>query len=219
MACCFRMQAQYNTSSANSIRFQNKSYGFVTTLAPPPPTTEGKIYLYDEPLVGDIYFRDSTALTGLTVMLNIKDKLVEIQHGGAIKVLPFDQVLLLRFDKKAGRRDLYNSAIFGKHVPIVCLVDVLAEGRATLVQSYETEVVRASYNAALDVGSRNERVVEKKNYYLITKNEFVPVTGNGREFKKRILQIFGVGAKDMVEAVNMKKEDDLIQLIQSLNAL
>lgn len=209
--------AQYFTTSHNATHFQNRPSGFITQLPPAPPETNGDGYWYDEMITGDIYMKDSTALKDLPLRIDMLSQRIEINHGGQIKILPFNSVLSVSLRKPVGTELLINPAgLKSKDKSLTGLCQVVAGEKVVLLKTLKAEVVKANYNVALDVGRRDNEIVLVPVYYLYDGKNLMQV-GEGRgKFKKEFMKNFGEQYEEALLDVNPKKEEDLVMLVQEL---
>ena len=72
-------------------------------------------------------------------------------------------------NKLGGKREFLNSQNHGfkvNGVPLLGFVEVIKDGKLALLKKYRIEVIKAGYNVALDVGSKQDKIVKKEVYYI-----------------------------------------------------
>lgn len=135
-------------------------------------------------------------------------------------------VMAFEIDSKAnGKRQFLNSQNYGlkvNGVPLLGFVEVLEDGKIALLRKYRIEVIKAGYNAALHVGSKQDKIVKREVYYIKKKdsNELVEVS------KKEKTNLANLDAnQEKVKAylkenkLKFKPGDDLPKIIAYYNSL
>jgi hypothetical protein len=115
-----------------------------------------------------------------------------------------------------------NSGFKVNGVPLLGFVEMLTNGNITLFRKLETSVIKASYNVALNAGTKQDKIVKKEVYYLKKKdsNELMEVS---RKTKDN-LAFLGT-QQDKVKAymkenkLRFNKGDEIIQIIEYYNTL
>jgi hypothetical protein len=209
---------QYYTSSYSSIHFQNRSYGFVTELPLAPPGLKGDFCIYDEWNKAEIYMKDSTVLRDINVRIDVKDQRLEIEHSREVKLLPFRNVLAVSLHKANGIKEEYiNINAFKGKDGLNRLVRIMYEGEVMLLCEIRPEVISADYNAALDVGRKDNEVVLKKKYFIVKDKSWIEVDRNNSRFRDEMIRIFGTEIETYIRNTNTKKEENLLELVKELN--
>ena len=99
------------------------------------------------------------------------------------------------------------------------LIEPLVTGKVSLYNKPDLEFYRANYNAAMDVGNRNDRYVVKEQLYLFREGKIIDVSKAG----KKIMDSFQDHA-DEVKAyaksnqLSFKKKEDLTKIVAFYNS-
>jgi hypothetical protein len=209
---------QYYTSSHSSIHFQNRSYGFITELPMAPPGLKGDFCIYNEWNKAEIYMKDSTVLREVNVRLDVKDQRLEIEHNHEVKLLPFRNVLAVSLHKANGIKEEYiNTNAFKGKDGQNGLVRLMYEGEVMLLCEIKPEVISADYNAALDVGRKDNEVVLKKKYFIVKDKSWIEVGKNNSRFRSEMIRIFGTEIETYIKNTNTRKEESILELVKELN--
>jgi hypothetical protein len=91
------------------------------------------------------------------------------------------------------------------------------EGEVMLLCEIRPEVISADYNAALDVGRKDNEVVLKKKYFIVKDKSWIEVDRNNSRFRDEMIRIFGTEIETYIRNTNTKKEENLLELVKELN--
>jgi len=201
-------------------QFDTAPNGFINSFAPAPEVKSTSVYLYDYWRTANIFLKDSTKLTNLNVKIDLKEDELDIQYNGTVKVLPFRKLLALSFTSGDGGAEIYinGASIFGSTHPYYDqLFQILREGEVSLYSKSYAQIIEASTNQALGL-KIDEKVVVKKKYFIIYKQNFTAV-GKKSDLKKELKGIFGEDVLPLLKKVNPKHEEDLLALVSELDSL
>jgi hypothetical protein len=210
--------AQYYTSSANNVRFVNRPNGFITQLPPAPPALVGSYYLYSDWTIGDVFLKDSTSLRGLSLRLDVKHNNIEINHAGEIKILPVAKCLVVLVKKNDGTTEEFvNADLFvQRYGNTQGLLRSVVAGDVALFAKTNAETISANYNAALDVGKRDNEIVLNTIYYFAKGNKLIPASENKKKFKAIMADEFPSTPWNEIKVFNLRKPSHLIELTSLL---
>ena len=159
------------------------------------PLPEGKV-------VGDTYM--DTHWRNANVMLYEKEKLIEgfpmrydihldeleFKSKSGIKVLAGSKVKSFVWADSITRTPAYfiNGKSFRNEddVPYTGFFEVLEEGSVSLLKKTYISVRKADYNVAMNVGSRDDKILKKNRYYVLKENRLVELPSS----RKKFLSIF-----------------------------
>ena len=159
------------------------------------PLPEGKI-------VGDTYMDTNWRMAN--VMLYEKEKLIEgfpmrydihldeleFKGKNGIKVLAGSKVKSFVWADSITRTPSYfiNGKAFRNEddTPFTGFFEVLSEGAVPLLKKTYIDVKKADYNVAMNVGSRDDKILKKKKFYILKENRVVELPGS----RKKFLSIF-----------------------------
>ena len=199
-------------------QFQRIPYGFITTLPPAPPQTEGDYFLQEEWMRGNIVMTDSTMIENVFFRLNMKDNDLELKAEHEIKVLPGRRVLLFVWKDNGSPNDgIYLNA--GKHADVRGFMKLVYENTYSLFMQTDFEIVQATYNAALDVGSKNNQIVKKKAWYVCKDRTFMKVERSKKKFLDDLSTFSGRDCRQLFgkQKINPTETDDVILALRTLS--
>lgn len=188
----------------------------------PPGSVIGDNYLDKKWNKANILlYQTETIIEGYPVKYDVKSDLIEIKTNVGIKVLDVKKVKNLVWVDSISSAPHYfvNAGEFKKEgVPSKGLLEVLVDGTLPLVKKTEFFVKKPTYNAALDVGTRDTKIYPKETTYFVKEGEMIKVKG-----KKDIAAAAPERAKEVetfikVNKLNVNKEADLIKVFEFLNA-
>ena len=155
------------------------------------PLPEGKV-------VGDTYI--DTHWRNANIMLFEKEKLIEgfpmrydiyldeleFKGKSGIKVLAGSKVKSFVWADSISRTPAYfiNGKSFRNEddVPFTGFFEVLEEGSVPLLKRTYISVRKADYNVAMNVGSRDDKILKKNKYYVLRENRLVELPASRKKF-------------------------------------
>lgn len=184
-------------------------------------------------VIGDVYWdrhwgksslllnNDSVPLEGYITRYDIQKDEFEFNLSSGVKVIRGSLVKdIIWIDSIKGyQRYLVNAREFtNEGVQVAGFLELLKEGRHSLYKKIVLEVLKPDFNPALNVGSRDFKIIKKVSYYYhIDDNKLVPIKSKKSfqplEAKKGI----SIEGSLRVDRIDIKKEADLIKLFSSLN--
>jgi len=203
---------------ANHIVDPNIGGAIVAREFQPKPEKVESVYLNEAWERGTIVFSSGDTLGDLPMKIDLKNNLIEIRHGEEIKILPITKCKALTLDGAVQSRLFIN----GNSMPdkgFTGLVEPLVMGKLSLYNKPNLEVYRANYNAAMDVGNRNDRYVVKEQLFMFREGNVIDVSKAG----KKIMDNFQDRADEVkayakTNALSFKKKEDLIKIIAFYNS-
>lgn len=188
----------------------------------PPGNVIGDNYLDKKWNKANILLYQSEAvIEGYPVKYDVKSDLIEIKTNVGIKILDVKKVKNIVWVDSISSAPHYfvNAGEFKKEgVPSKGLVEVLVDGTLPLVKKTELFVKKPTYNAALDVGTRDTKIYPKETIYFVKDGEMLKVKG-----KKGVISAAGDRASEIESFIksnklNVNKEGDLIRVFEFLNS-
>ena len=191
-----------------------------------PPGTEGTVYLNEEWRDARIFLMPRPGLSSEVVLevpikLDLKANLIEINSDQGIKILKGAGVCRFEWTDQGTRKDgvFRNCADFKfENEPLQGFCQILSDGKMTLVVNHYIEVLKASYNVALDVGNSNNTLLKKERLYLVIDEKLI-------EADKGSLISHMADKEDKVKAytkkkrLKLKRKDDIRELVDYYNVI
>jgi len=186
-------------------------------------------------VVGDTYL-DTHWRIG-TILLYDKDKMIErmrlrydiqsneidVKSASGVKVIPGSRVKSFVWVDSVDRQPDYfvNAKDFKMDgTPLSGFFQVLSDGTLPLLMKTNLEVKKADYNVSLDVGSKDDKILKKTDFFCLKDGAAIELPSS----KKKLLPLFQDKAY-MVEdymkanALSASKQADLIRIFDYYNAL
>lgn len=168
-----------------------------------------------------LLYQSETVIEGYPIKYDIKSDLVEIKTNAGIKILDIKKIKNIVWVDSITSIPHYfvNAGEFKREgVPSRGLLEVLVDGTIPLVKKTELFVKKPTYNAALDVGTRDTKIYPKETNYYVKDGEMIKVKG-----KKDISAAAADRANEVesfikVNKLNVNKETDLIRVFEILNS-
>lgn len=171
--------------------------------------------------VGVVSAADS--LAGVPVRLDLVSHEVEIWAGASdIRAAQAPQVRYVVMNNNAGGTSLFVNAreFRGEADALTGFLEVVAPGSLTLLEYPYIHVKRANYNAALNVGTKDDELVKAKSWYVV-QNKKASKFSPG---KKAVLELMA-DRKEQIEAflktekLDLKAKPDLKSVFAYYNSL
>lgn len=171
--------------------------------------------------VGVVSAADS--LAGVPVRLDLVSHEVEIRAGASdIRAAQAPQVRYVVMNNNAGGTSLFVNAreFRGEADALTGFLEVVAPGSLTLLEYPYIHVKRANYNAALNVGTKDDELVKAKSWYVV-QNKKASKFSPG---KNAVLELMA-DRKEQIEAflktekLDLKAKPDLKSVFVYYNSL
>jgi hypothetical protein len=167
-------------------------------IPPAPGRTLGDYYLDPKWNTGSVFLKDSERkIEGLPLKYDIKTQTIEILANKAVKVLDARKVKgMVWYDSLTQLGSFFaNAGEFTEEgVPLAGLIEVMSDGAIPLLCYTTVWIKKADYVPALDVGSRDDKIMKRKTYYYSIDRQLTKISS-----KKKLLPVFGDKA-DAVDA-------------------
>ena len=192
---------------------------FFTELPVKKGETLGSEYFRDEWMIGDLMTSDSTRLEDLSLKYNVSDNLLEIKVDEEIKVIPYEKVTAFYLNDPLKSKPVVfvsSEVLKEKKNVINGFYELVYDGPVDLLQKYKVEVVEASYNVAMDVGSKSDKLVQKSEFFVSTKSALEPLERNNSKF---VAQLDKEKEEELLSFIKthklkLKKKEDLIKIFE-----
>ena len=170
-----------------------------------------------------LLYKNEKLIKGYPIRYDIAANQLNVKSSGGIKVLEGSAVKSfsmidsarnnLKYFINAGEYTLDGSTMTG-------FFEVLVDGRVALFKRLRVVLKKADYNSALDIGSRDDKIVKQATYYL---NQTLVVTElpSAKNKLASLMGDRGDEVKDFIDRnkLSVRKEDDLVRIFQYYNSL
>lgn len=204
----------------------NNQFGYLTQVPPKPPDVVGSVYLNEGWKKATLNLRKSTLgvakLVDIDMKLDLKTNTLELLTDKDIKVLGGSNVESFAWmnDPRSTEVKYINCDKFSfDGTKLHGFGRVVAEGnKLSLIEHQYLEFIKADYNVALDVGSKDHKFVKRDKLYFLKDNQLIPAS-------KRSLQAVMVDKKQQVsryakeQKLSLKEERDLATLVKYYDSL
>lgn len=172
----------------------------------PPPKTLGTYFWDDDWHTGTITLYTGKKIENLPLRYDLEHNQIEVQVGNEVKICGNKLAKQFFWIETPGdtsffvhRNDFQQLLVDNKGIQLLKQITIIEK--------------EADYVPALDVGSKNRKLVKKKNYYLVSNDNVKKFTTN----KKKNNLLFGDKADEVskyLKSNNLKytKEEDLIKI-------
>lgn len=200
------------------------SGGIKTLGANTPPGTVGDVYLSGSYNISVFQLYDGDKLVeGYFSKLDLQNNEFDIITKAGVKVLKGNLVKSFIYDDSLTNiRHSFVNALEWKTTDESTLkgfFEILSPGSIILARYTELKFIKADYNAAKHIGSKDHRYVKKEHFYYVAKNVVSPLPK-----KKELFDIFGDKKVELQkfsdeQNINLKNSMGLERLFTYYNQL
>jgi hypothetical protein len=181
------------------------------------PQVLGSTYLIENWSSADIVVKDSLVVHDIKVRLEIEQGLIELLLNDKTKYIALKDVQSVKIHSQSPI--VQSASLYSyKGTRLNGLVEVYKGTKYTLVKQYYIEFIKANYNVALDVGSKNHRKVKKVTFFILDGSNLILVKGSS----KKVAAQFSADrekALTLLKTNNLKlsSETDVFRFVTLLN--
>ena len=207
-------------SDGSQVSLNEVLYG----VAAPPGKVIGDTYLTPNWLKSAIQlYKDDRVIQGYSVRYDIYADALDIKTNNGVKVLEGKRIKSFSWLDSTRVEPVFfvNARDYKfENTPLTGFFEVLVDGPAPLFKRTQLRVKKADYNVSFDVGSRDDKILKERSYY-VGQSKAVVELGNA---KKKVLPIFGNRSDEMEKFMSdnnlsLKNEADLVRLFKHYNTL
>jgi len=190
-------------------------YNYLYTPDNIPKGSEGSPYLDDWKLA-DIKLKNHKTISGVMLRYSVySDQMLYQENNVAYTIGAPDSISEILLSNKVFIYREYQKAKKTKKG----FFELVLDGKVSLLNKYEIELIRANYNVALNSGNKNDRLILEQQLYLQLDNQIVPLDKKDVLFE--ILQDKNKAVKDYMnkEKLSIKKQQDVIKILTYYNQL
>lgn len=215
-------QAQI-TQTTGAVDVSFSAGGNSNTVSMPPKSLEGTYYLEDEWLAGKVFLSSGYELKEFLIKYDIEHLLIELKSLTEIKVVAAMNVdsFFVNDVRYTYPRKYINTEYVNFDPPKLGFMEVLAEGKVTLLSRVELGVQLGYYVPALDVGNKNDEIIKLEKFYLIMNDEARPLPKARKDF----IPLFEKSTRPQLRnymttnKLRIRRRKDLIKVIEYYNSL
>lgn len=174
----------------------------------------GSFYLDTAWNTSDVYLvRDSIILKGLETRLDLRNNVLEIKYKGELKTLPTFRIRSV-FYPVSNSLFVTESVLKSSNSGFY---KILVDDEKSLLCKYDTKISPATYNVALNTGSRDDKIEKEKHYYLYNESELIELENSKSKLKKQFKTKTDLLTYLKSHKTNPKNEFSLIQFVDYIN--
>jgi hypothetical protein len=201
----------------------NAGSGMFTNLPKQKTAPKGSVYLNDNWEKSIVVLNDSSYISGVKAKYNFYSKNVELLYNDTVSLLFLSKLEKLILIEKDKQRVFVNSIHYLSKYPDLSgcdLIEVYADGRASLIAKLTLGMVEANYNTALDAGETSDTYYVKYTYYIINNGKLFKIRKN----KGTVLMALN-DQRDRLSAfikqnkLKMKNVDDIAKVVKFYNSI
>jgi len=188
-----------------------------------PTGLKGNFYLHDEWQYGYFIMTDGYTSDEYQLKYDLENHNLEIMVKNKTKVLDLGRLDSFKwFDIENNRTSIFSNCDNFKidEIPLIGVFEILYMGKVSLLSKTEFKIKKATYNIALDIGDRSDKVLKQKEYYYSSDNNVYELGTS----KSDIMEVFIDKSEEIKrfigeEKLKLKKENDLIKAFAFYNSL
>jgi hypothetical protein len=214
--------AQVKVSPHSKLMFPGTRTGFISELPPAPPATVGSVFYSDEWQTADLFLKGDTKLENIQLKLDLSRQSFEVLHEGKVKLLPGDRVLSFHWINSKGEQEAFIRAdhITAEGLKVSGFLKLHTDTEPfKLVEYFTTETLSSNYNAALDVGSKNNQIIRKSQLFIVKDKLMLEVKGTRKKFIVDFKNTFQTDVSGIIKefGIDIRDDEELIVLLNQLN--
>lgn len=185
-------------------------------------TVLGDHFLFREWFPGDVILSSGTTVTNQKINYDIQSDRLEINLENQVKIVPASKLgYFVVIDSGQNRARIFrgcNNFTMDDHVPLEGICEVVDSNYFGLVIKYSSEIKKATYVPALDMGNQNAQVIQQEQYFLSFGNRITPLPRKKSEFIKLYYpRVDDVERYIKENKLNHKNRMDLLKILTYLN--
>jgi hypothetical protein len=206
-------------NAGQAIEMDIRDNGFVTQIPGASAKTKGSSLLYEQWLPANLDFGAKGKAEGLYIRYDILNLLIHIRLKDKIKSIDGSIVDRFSLTDSSGRIHNYINCnkFTSEKTPYIGFFEILTEGNYQLFLKTDAVIIEANYNAALDLGEKDNEISQKSAYYIARDKEVIKVTSSKKTLLKGFPEIKGLDKYIKSEKINLRQATDLIKVVAFMN--
>ena len=186
-----------------------------------PGKTRGSYYLFDNWSPGTITMRNGEEVQDMFLKYDFQNHSLEIKTDSAYYALSAADTksFTVYDDEQNDFRHFVAAQDYGLgNTPLVGALEMHYEGRLSLLSRTAPKLIEANYAGALSGGSKSDKIVKEKEYFLAEQEQVTPLPTERKEAIK-MLRTYDPEIKDFVKENRLKpkRQEDLVLIVKHLN--
>ncbi len=161
--------------------------GVVSEIKFSEPITVGNTYLNDQWILANIELYSGQVIEQFPVKYDLANNQIEIKASPELKYLNGIRVKRFTLMEESGIKRVFINLLEYKpeNRSYTGFVEVIYDNNWVLLERIYTELIEGTYNAVLDIGERNNKIVKKSNYFISNGKQLFPVERNKKKFSSQ----------------------------------
>jgi len=211
------------TGQANSHIYGDGFGARVREIPYVPGETRGSYYLYDHWSPGTITMTNGEEVADIFLKYNFRKRSLEIKTDTAYLSMDMsdtEQFTIYDDDQRAFRNFVAAQNYQIEETPLTGALEMLYQGKISLVARVAPKLIEANYKGALSGGSTSDKIVKEKEYFLVNDNQLTSLPTKKKQAIE-ILQGYDPQIKQFMKAekLKLKREEDLIAIAEHLSSV
>ncbi len=184
---------------------------------------EGNFFINQDWFIGDVQLYDGRVLEKVPLKYNLRDDLLHIlDENKETRVIKFDKIAKFEwfnFEEKKNDHFVNGLDYKVKDIPLAGMVELMVEGKASLLVYRQLEVQKGMYSVIHDAGYKNDEYLITERKYISLNNHMYLIKNN-----KSIGEIFEPHQEAMDKFIkanhfSVKKKEHLSEIVLYYNSL
>ncbi len=144
---------------------------------PPPPSMEGSYFMDEEWANATLELNSNRSIRNVPVRYDLVNEQLEIKTSYGIRVCNLQLLRAFQITEQHDSSYYYNtqSLNWGSKIPSGIAKVVLSRDDFKVLEFFYTEIREPTYVPALDMGSKNKKILKKSDLYLLQKGKALKV--------------------------------------------
>ena len=187
-----------------------------------PGETKGSYFLFDHWSPGTITMSNGEKVSDMFLKYNFNTRELEIKTDTAylsMSVNDTDQFSIYDDAQRKFRNFVAARRYKLDGTPLVGALEILYQRKIELVAKVAPKLIEANYQGALSGGSTNDKIVKKKEYFLVVDDNELIALPTKKKQAIEVLQHLDPQIKKYLkkEKLRLKQEEDLVLLAEHLS--
>ncbi len=208
-----------NSSSFGVLNFDNSGAWnkvFITDRKVNANYQTGSPFINDEWQLANIILLENKAeILNVPVRIDAKFNLIEINHEGVVKVLHATNTYSLAF--KTTEEVFVTGQTLGISEP-EGFFKIIYNKKSSLLCHYSTKIIRGAYNAVLDAGIKEDKLLVEQTYYIYRDGKLIKLEKNRKKLLKQFIDQPEIVQYIKDQHITPNEEYDLLKLVDFIDS-
>lgn len=193
---------------------------FIRQLPNRSPETKGSYYLDDNWKMSNIKLLSNGVVKGYPAKLDLKHYELDLQIDGEVKVIKLLTIREFSWIEMTGDSSKYVNTehLYGAVDGTGRVMEELVENEISLYKYTETYILEANYNAAMNVGQKDNLIKTRETFYIAIDNKLTLIDPKLKKNEALFGELYNQVAEfTKNNKLKLNRQEDLIKIVSFLN--